>query len=174
MYIHVTPLRIHHTCTLHMYTAQGERGMGKTEVALRACHYVRERHAFDRIIFAACATTTAAAAAATAAAARQPEALERAFCTRLGKLLGASTQKPCKDARALLRLIRPRTSSSSSSASSNGSSGITTGSSSSNAAVDTDKLTADGTGWVKRGAKSDAPVQSEQQVYIPQDINVYR
>jgi hypothetical protein len=148
--------------TLHPYTAQGERGMGKTEVALRACHYVRERHAFDRIIFAACATTTAAAAAATAAAARQPEALERAFCTRLGTLLGASAHKPCKDARALLRLIRPRTNSSSS-ASSNGSSGISTASSSS-AAVDTDKLTADGTGWVKRGAKSDMPPQGEQQV----------
>jgi hypothetical protein len=151
--------------TLRTCTLQGERGMGKTEVALRACHYVRERHAFDRIIFAACATTTAAAAAATAAAARQPEALERAFCTRLGSLLGASAHKPCKDARALLRLIRPRTSSSSSSASSNGNSSISSAGSSS-AGVDTDKLTADGTGWVKRGAKSDVPAQAEQQVLI--------
>jgi uncharacterized membrane protein YgcG len=142
--------------------------MGKTEVAIRACHYVRERHAFDRIIFAACATTTAAAAAATAAAARQPEALERAFCTRLGTLLGASVQKPCKDARALLRLIRPRNSSSSntSTSSSSSSSGSANGSSSSSgtSSVDTDRLTADGTGWVKRGAKSDAPPQGEQQV----------
>lgn len=35
-------------------TVTGERGSGKTEMALQACVYVRERHRFDAIFFADC------------------------------------------------------------------------------------------------------------------------
>lgn len=39
-------------------TITGTRGSGKTEMALQACIYVRERHRFDAIFFANCRATT--------------------------------------------------------------------------------------------------------------------
>lgn len=44
-------------------TITGEPGSGKTEMALQACAYVRERHRFDAIFFADCKKAAALASA---------------------------------------------------------------------------------------------------------------
>lgn len=39
-------------------TVTGERGVGKTEMALQACEYVRQRHRFEAILFGDCRAVT--------------------------------------------------------------------------------------------------------------------
>ena len=53
-------------------TVTGEPGSGKTEMALQACAYVRERHRFDAIFFVDCKKASASANASANATSLPP------------------------------------------------------------------------------------------------------